>query len=172
MLARLFDIPGIRDARVECSGTYFLVEGDDAGVLERALPAIQDVLGPGARCVHDPERRIQLSTRTKGEPWFSPRDIRGLSYIEARLLSTRIADGVAQVLTLDGAAADVVAEAVRAEIVTALDHAHDTGGQSSSGWFWEAWPRIAALVAARLDGALAGASCAVLERALVAQSRS
>jgi hypothetical protein len=172
VLARLLDVPGVRDARVECSGTYFLVVVDEAAAPAGVLPGLRAVLGPGAREVEDPDAAVQVATRAKGEPWFSVDDVRGLSYVEARLLSTRLADGVAQVLNTGGAALERLVESTRTEIVAALEHAHDTGGRASSGWFWEEWPRIAARIAARLDGAVAGASRADLERALVAQRGS
>jgi hypothetical protein len=140
VLARLCEIPGVIDARVECSGTYFLVTGDDPAALERALPAIRAVLGQSARWVDGLDRERQLAARSRGELWFSSGDIRGLSYVEGRVLAARMLDGVAESIPLPPPQAEQVLEAVRAEIFAALEHAHDTGGRSSSGWFWEVWP--------------------------------
>ena len=168
VLARLAGIPGIEDARVECSGTYFLVAAADAAALERALPAIRDVLGASARRVEGAAREAQLARRPRGEPWFSRDDIRALSYVEGRVLAARMGDAVAAAVPLDAVAAERVLEAARAEIFAALDAAHDAGGEPETGWFWEEWPRIVERVSARLEDTLQGRTPAIRE-ALLAQ---
>ncbi|HET7754782.1 MAG TPA: hypothetical protein VFK85_12805, partial [Anaeromyxobacteraceae bacterium] len=149
VLARLSEIPGVTDARVECSGSWFFVDAQSAAALDRALPAVRDALGPGATLADGVAREAQLARRSQGELWFSRDDIRALSYVEGRVLATRMTDAVTAAVTLDGSAREQVAEATRAEIFAALDHAHDTGGRASSGWFWEEWPRIVDRIASR-----------------------
>jgi hypothetical protein len=169
VLARLTDIPGITGARVECSGTYFLLTGADAAALELALPAIRDVLGPSVTRTEPGVSELQLAARARGELWFSGEGIRGLSYVEGRILAARIGDAVVAELRTDGETSERILEATRAEIFAALDHAHDTGGRASTGWFREEWPRIADGITARLAAAVPAALHAGLRSALAAQ---
>jgi hypothetical protein len=150
VLARLSELPGVIDARVECSGTYFLVTACDAAALERALPLVHERLGSRAEPLGPGERAAQLAARARGERWYSRHDIRGLSYVEGRILATRFSDAVAATLLLEQAAAVRIHDAIRLELFVALDHAHDTGGRASTGWFWAEWPRIVEAIAARL----------------------
>ncbi|HYG68254.1 MAG TPA: hypothetical protein VD838_11360 [Anaeromyxobacteraceae bacterium] len=151
VLARLSDIPGVIDVRVECSGTFFLVTGRDAAALEAVLPRVRAVLGERAERLGASERSAQLAGRARGERWFSRDDIRGLSYVEGRILATRFSDAIAAAVPLERAIAERVHEAIRRELFAALDHAHDTGGRASTGWFWKEWPRIVEAIGARLD---------------------
>jgi hypothetical protein len=150
VLARLSEVPGVIDARVECSGTHFLLTARDAGALEQASPLVHALLGPRAERLGPVESAAQLAARARGEPWYSKHDIRGLSYVEGRILATRFSDAVAATLPLERAAAARIHEAVRLELFAALDHAHDTGGRASTGWFWVEWPRIVEAIEARL----------------------
>jgi hypothetical protein len=169
VLARLAEIPGIIDARVECSGTYFLVTGADAAALELALPAIRAVLGPSVARTTPGVAELQLAARARGELWFSGEGIRGLSYVEGRILAARIGDAVAAELRCDGETSERILEASRVEIFAALGHAHDTGGRASTGWFREEWPRIADRIADRLAAGVPAALHAAVRSALAAQ---
>lgn len=152
VLARLSELPGVTGVHVECTGTFFLLELAGAAALEPALSAARDVLGPAAAVVDGATATAQLTARARGELWFSKDGIRGLSYLEGRLLAGRVLEAVAATVPLDRLTSERLLEASRAEIFAALDHAHDTGGRASSGWFEEAWPSIAGAIAARLDG--------------------
>lgn len=170
VLARLATIPGVTDARVECSGTYFLVGGADAATLERALPGAREVLGPGMRRVEGELYEAQLASRARGELWFSPAEIRALSYVEGRILAARMADAVTAAVPVAAPVAEEVLEATRAGIFAALDHAHDTGGRASTGWFWEEWPGIVHGIAQRLARSLPERQCAVVAEVLRGQA--
>lgn len=163
VLARLSALPGVSEALVECSGGSFLLLGPDPAALERALPAARAVLGPRTRRVEGAEAAAQLAARPRGEPWFSAATIRGLSYIEGRILAGRVRDAAVAAARLAPEDAARVHEAARVEIFAALDHAHDTGGRASTGWFAAAWPGIAAAIRARLDGLPPGPRAAVAE---------
>jgi hypothetical protein len=169
VLARLSGIHGVTGARVECSGTYFHVEAASPAALEAALPAIRAALGASARVASDAERDTQLAARGRGEPWFSVRDVRALSYVEARVLAARMLDAATAAVELDAAAAEGVHEALRVEITAALERAHDEGGRSSSGWFWGEWPRIVERVSARLAAAIGAREASTLGAALRAR---
>jgi hypothetical protein len=154
VLARIGKIPGVGGAEVDGTGSYFLV-----ACVPEAIPAVSDVLGPAAEVVDGAARNEQLAHRRRGEMWFSSENIRALSFLEGRVLAIRMRDAVGD-LDDHGALLD----ALRAEILAALEQAHDTGGRSSSGWFWEEWPAVVSRVMARV--ALAPAEATRVEAAL------
>ena len=153
MLARLLAVPGVLDARVECTGTYFALELDPARA-EAALAAVLARLGAAARRLDPGAASAQLEARGRGELWFSAADVRALSYLEGRVLTARLVAGVLAEVALDAAVAEVVSDRLRAELFAALDEVHEDGGCGSSGWLAERWPRIAAGLASRLEGKL------------------
>ncbi len=154
VLARLRRIPEIADARVECSGTFFALsfrEGvDEVAVLRAALEA----LGQSARRLASDDALAQLEARRRNEIWFSADDIRGLSFIEGRIIAMRAFVAVTGEVCLEREASERLRDALRIEVFGALDRVHDEGGRSSSGWFVPAWPGIVASVMRRLGGAL------------------
>jgi hypothetical protein len=160
VLARLRRLPGVADARVECSGTFFalsLLEGAEA---EAVLPEVVEVLGPTSRLLEGEEAGAQLEARSRGELWFSEEQIRGLSYVEGRVLASRALAAAAEGLSLGEPEAGRVREAVRVEVFAAIDRVHDGGGRRSSAWFGQEWPDIVARASARLAGALPGPTLA------------
>jgi hypothetical protein len=152
VLARLARIPGLLDARVECSGRYFAVELEPSA--PEALQAARAALGKSARVLPAAEAATQLAWRARGEPWFDLASIRGLSYVEGRVLASRVATRIREEADLAAEEAEAVGEPVRLALFAALDRVHDEGGRSSSGWLAEAWPEIGADLGRRLEGAL------------------
>jgi hypothetical protein len=69
---------------------------------------------------------------------------------------------------LDASTAERLREAARVEIFAALEHAHDSGGRSSTGWFWEEWPHIAERISSRLADSVAASTAQRLRDALSA----
>jgi hypothetical protein len=154
VLARLRSLPGIADARVECSGTFFALSLQQGADAEAALRAVRDVLGPGSRRLTSDEAAAQLEARFRGEVWFTEEQIRGLSYVEARIITGRALTAATKGLSLPEAEKDRVREAIRVEVFAAIDRVHDEGGRSSSGWFAEEWPHIVERLRRRLVGAV------------------
>ncbi len=169
VLARLRRIPGIADARVECSGTFFALsfrEGvDDAAVLRAALEA----LGRSARRLASDDALAQLEARRRDEIWFSADDIRGLSFIEGRIIAMRAFAAVTGEVRLEREVSELLRDALRIEVFGALDRVHDEGGRSSSGWFVPAWPGIVAGVTRRLGGALPATTLGRISEQLMVQ---
>jgi hypothetical protein len=154
VLARLRRLPGITDARVECSGTFFALSLADGAEAEAVLPMVVDVLGSRSRLLAAEEAGAQLEARSRGELWFSEEQIRGLSYVEGRIIASRALSAAADGLTMGEQDAAKIREAVRAEVFAAIDRVHDEGGRRSSAWFAEEWPRIVARARDRLADAL------------------
>ena len=150
MLARLRKIPGIADARVECSGLFFALALTGHADSDVTLRAALDALGPGSRRLASDEARAQLETRRRGEIWFSEEQIRGLSYVEGRIITSRALAAVTQGLSFAEPVTELMREAIRTEVFAAIDRVHEEGGRSSSGWFAEEWPHIVARSRSRL----------------------
>jgi hypothetical protein len=166
VLARLRGIPGAIDARVECSGQLFLLELEHGADPEAAFASARDVLGARAQRIPDTVAAVHLEARARGEPWFSPDDIRGLSYIEGRVLASRIGDAVLRRVPLERPQAELLRDAVLVQIRAALDRVHDEGGRSSSAWFDAAWPEIAERIVAGVRDGIAEGLLPELRRAV------
>ncbi len=165
VLARLSLLPELARAQVDAAGRLFLLELAPGADPDGALGAARAVLGARARPVANVEG--QLESRARGERWFTAEDIRGLSYVEARVLAARVCDRVLREVPLELAQADRLEDAAVVEIRAALDRVHDEGGRTSSAWFDPAWPAIAAAIAARLRGGVDADGLATLREALL-----
>lgn len=168
MLARLDALPGVALARTDTSGTYLLLEltaGADPAAAEaaalRSLPA-------GARRLPQDEAEDQLAALRRGDPWLSAAEVPGLSYLEARLLSVRVAGEAGRALGLGPRDRARLCEVARQELFRAVERVHREGGRESSGWFFEAWPEVAGRIAGRFPGGPGHAGHAALEDALAA----
>ncbi len=165
VLARLSQLPELAGAHVDAAGRLFLLELAPGAGPDVALDAARTVLGARARPVAD--ARAQLESLARGDRWFTAEDIRGLSYVEARVLAARVCDRVLCEVPLETALADRIEDAAVVEIRAALDRVHDEGGRASSAWFDPAWPGIATAIAARLGEAVDADRLAALREALL-----
>ena len=164
VLARLSALPELSRVRVDCAGRLFLLEVAPGVEPGAALEADRTVLGPRGRPL---AVGSQLDAMARGELWFSAADIRALSYLEARVLASRICDQVLREVPLGVAEADRLEDAAVAELRDTLDRVHDEGGRTSSAWFDPAWPGIAEGIADRMMAAVDGASFRALRTALL-----
>lgn len=169
MLARLEKVPGVRSARVEASGRCFLLALAPGTDPARAVEGAVAALGGRARPLDDAAAAAQLAARPRGDPWLSTEEVHALSYVEARVISVRVAGAVAKAAGLEAAEADALRESTRLEVFAAIERVHDEGGRDSTGWFFEAWPEIARAVAARARGFVAPERLAALADALARQ---
>ena len=149
MLARLDAIPGVSEARVDSSGRHFWLPVDEtvdpAAVIALALA----VLGKGSRALAPARAEAQLSAQRRGDPWLGASEVRTLSFVEARLLSVRIAGDLQRLSGIGPDDREEVTEAIRAELFIAMQRVHAEGGRGSSGWIYEEWPAIAAAAVRR-----------------------
>ncbi len=148
MLARLQAVPGVASARVDSSGRFFWIsfaEGADAGGTDLAL----GVLGKGARVLGAAEADAQRAAHGRGDPWLGPDEVMALSFVEARLLSVRIAGEAERRLAASPDQREALAEAIRLELFAAMERVHAEGGRGSSGWIYVEWPALAAAAVAR-----------------------
>ncbi len=144
VLARLDAVPGVTRSRVEASGRFLLLELSPEADLAQVEEAARRALGREAHRLSEAEALEQLAARGRGDPWLAAPGATTLSYVEGRILSTRVSAEAAREALLDAGERDLLAEALRLEIFAALERVHAEGGRSSGGWFYDAWPAVAA----------------------------
>ena len=154
MLARLQALPGLSQARVDYSGRFFWIEVAGGGEIADAARAAGTVLGAKARVLRDAEAEAQLAAWPRGDPWLTSDEVMTLSYVEARLLSVRLAGEARRQSGVGPAEGEALAEAIRAELFGAMERVHAEGGRSSSGWIYDEWPALAAAATGRCAAAL------------------
>jgi hypothetical protein len=152
VLARIEKVEGVAWAAVEATGRFLAVRPAERADPEAVAAAVERALAPRGRGAGAALARSQLSALERGDPWFTAKEAHALSYIEGRLVAVHAAGRVAAELSLDRAAKESLAEAVREVFFAVLERVHAEGGRESSGWFYGEWPRIAAAVAERMDG--------------------
>lgn len=150
MLARIEEIDGVAWAGAEATGRFLAVRpGPDADA-ERLAAAVERALAGRGRRAGEALAQAQLAAREQGDPWYSAREVRALSFIEGRLVAVHVAAKVGDDLGLSPADRASLAEAVREVFFGVLERVHAEGGRESSGWFYVEWPGIAAEVARRM----------------------
>lgn len=154
VLARLDRIVGVAHARVESTGTWFLVEIHPAGARHQVEEEVLGVLGPTAEALSADAAGLQVATRDRGDHWYTSRDILGLSYLESRVIAARVSAKVGAEAQLPQPSVRALCEAVRAELFATVERVHAEGGRSSSSWFYKAWPALADRILSRVAPAL------------------
>ncbi len=154
MLALLDAIPGVCAARVESSGRFFWIELADGADPPRVTELATGLLGRGARALPAADAEAQLERRPRGDPWLGADEVMTLSFVEARLLSVRLAGALSRRAGATPEEQEEISEAIRIELSSAMERVHGEGGRSSSGWIYLEWPAIAEAAVARCAGAL------------------
>ncbi len=154
MLARLQALPGLSQARGDSSGRFVWIEVAGGVEIADAARAAGTVLGAKARALPEAEAEAQLAARPRGDPWLTSGEVMTLSYVEARLLSVRLAGEARRQTGAGPAEGEALAEAIRAELFGAMERVHAEGGRSSSGWIHDEWPALASAATARCAATL------------------
>jgi hypothetical protein len=152
VLARIERLEGVEWAAVEATGRYLAVRARAGSAVETMAAAVAAALGARGRRVGEAVARSQLAARERGDPWFSAVDAHALSYVEARLVSVRVAARVGQELGLGRAEREALAEAVRELFFGFLARIHAEGVADANARFYAEWPSMAAAAAERLAG--------------------
>jgi hypothetical protein len=154
VLARLQALPEVALARTDSSGRFFWIEPSGGVAPADAARAATGVLGARARVLGSDEAQAQLAAHRGGDPWLGAGEVMTLSYVEARLLSVRLSGEARRKVGAGPAEGEALAEAIRAELVAAMERVHAEGGRASSGWIYDEWPAIAAAAVGRCAGVL------------------
>jgi hypothetical protein len=155
VLARLEEVEGIADVRVEATGRYFALGlgpgADEVGTLSAVAVALR---GTPRRLPPD-EAAAQLARAARGDPWFTRGEVAELCFVEARMVAARGEGAVASAARLRASEREAVGDALREELFEIMERVLAEGGRDSSGWFYVEWPGIAARAAARSAGRIA-----------------
>jgi hypothetical protein len=166
VLARLEGLEGVAGASVESSGRFFALELCADADTELTRSRVLRALGPGARLLSREATAAQLEGKAVGEPWFSSREIRGLSLVEGRILVARATSAASKTAALDEPARCALEEALRHELFALIGRVHDQGGRASTRWLAPEWPAMAERALERARVAVPASALAALARAL------
>jgi hypothetical protein len=165
VLARLDEIDGVAESRVDWTGTRFLLtlnaRADESEVVARA----EETLGDGAQLLDDAATRDILASYRKGEAWMRSGETLRLSRFEAGVLAKRYGNEAAQAIGLDEARTKKLVDLIEAELSRAFERAHaEQGLESVPSEFEAASERILAVSAEFLDAAQRAALADCIER--------
>ena len=145
MLARLDEIPGVSESRVDWTGRRFLLHLEPGAKEERVAEAAEDALGEGAHTLDEEGTRAALEALRKGEAWMRAGETLRLSRHEAGVLAKRYGEEAAQEIDLDEAATRKLVELFERELNVAFERTHarrDGGGARIEAEVAEAGNRI------------------------------
>jgi hypothetical protein len=138
VLAQLGTLPGVREAHVDPTGQYFLLEpiSGRKAIVERTL----SILGPDARLLDSPWQEEEIGSLGKAELWLSKDTIRNLSMLEGRLLADRWGRAASKAAGLDTNATFRLIWMLRRELNCEFNRVHAQGGVADKKWYVEAFP--------------------------------
>jgi len=100
VLARLDEIEGVHESRVDWSGTRFLLILSPGADEERVAGAARQALGPGTAVLDRKREHEAVEAFHRGESWMRAGETLHLSHEEARVLGERFAHQAADELGL------------------------------------------------------------------------
>jgi hypothetical protein len=131
VLARLDEIPGVSESRVDWTGRRFLLQLEPSAREERVAEAAEDTLGEGAYTLDESGTRAALEAMRKGEAWMRAGETLRLSRHEAGVLAQRHGEEAALEIDLDQVATRKLVELFERELNVAFERTHagrDGGG--------------------------------------------
>jgi hypothetical protein len=167
VLAQLSTIPGVREAHVELTGQFFILEplsGRKAALVERVL----ELLGPDSRLLDSPWQEEEIGSLGKAELWLSPDTIRNLSMLEARILADRWGSAAARSAGLDTAATFRLVWMLRRELNCEFNRVHAQGGVTDKKWYLQAFPGAFDRLAIRFEPHAKSSQVETVRKALLA----
>jgi hypothetical protein len=126
VLARLDEIPGVAESRVDRSGRRFLLTlgaGADESAVARAAQA---ALGEASVLRNDAESAV-LASRRRGDLWVTADETIRLSREEASILAKRFGEEAALELGLSPEKTRRLVEVVEREVAAAFERVHGRG---------------------------------------------
>ena len=126
MLARLDEVPGVRESRVEWTGRYVLVGLEQGADEEATAVRAAEVLGNARRSDPEDEARCIAEFRA-GEPWMRSGETLKLSEREAEVLGRRLGAEAAKGAGLGPEQTEKVIAIVEDELRLAFERTHKRG---------------------------------------------
>lgn len=124
MLARLDEIPGVAESRVDWTGTRFLLTLEGKAAIDQVGEEAAGTLGEGARLLDGNEVREVLESYRKGEKWMRAGETLQLSRFEAGVLAKRYGNEAAAEIGLDEEGTRKLVALFEQELSRAFDRTH------------------------------------------------
>lgn len=124
MLARLDEIEGVAESRVDWTGKRFLLTLESGTGKDQVEEQAVDTLGEGARPLDGNEVREVLDSYRKGETWMRGGETLQLSRFEAGVLAKRYGNEAAAEIVLDEEGTRKLVALFEQELTRAFDRTH------------------------------------------------
>ena len=131
MLARLDEIEGVAESRVDWTGKRFLRGWEDGAGMDQVEAQALETLGEGARSLDDGEVRDVLNSYRKGETWMRAGETLQLSRFEAGVLAKRFGGEAAAEIGLDDEGTTKLVALFEQEFIRAFERTHAGQGIES-----------------------------------------
>ncbi len=131
MLARLDEIEGVAESRVDWTGKRFLLGLESGAGKDRVEARAVETLGEGARALDDGQVREVVDSFRKGEAWMRAGETLQLSRFEAGVLAKRYGKEAAAEIALDEAGAGKLVALFEQEFIRAFERTHAGQGIDS-----------------------------------------
>lgn len=154
MLARIDEIDGVEESRVDWTGRFFLVRLRESVRPQRVEPLILEILGENARRVPADLEQQCLSAYRQGEPWVRSGETLLLSLAKPEILAERFASRAGRESGLEEGASTRLREVLREEIGAAFESL-DRGEGPRPGRLRAAWEAMLDRTAERVADFLA-----------------
>jgi len=168
VLARLDEVSGVRESRVDWTGRLLLLAVERDANADEVADRATDALG-GAAHRADPEVEARaIETFRAGEPWLRSGEALRLSEEEARVVGARLGARASAAAGLDAEATRRFSEIVQDELRLAFQALHDAAPDTPRDSAQETAFRLGRVrerCGAFLDDALADRACEELLRA-------
>jgi hypothetical protein len=172
VLARLDEIDGVAESRVDWTGTRVLVTLNADADKSRVETEVESALGEGAHVLDERATREVLESYRKGEAWMRSGETLKLSRFEAGVLAKKHGTAAAAELGLDDATTQKLVALIEGELDRAFERAHAEGGiDALGGEIAAAGERIVEASGAFLDAEQRKALSAYIERMHAARGR-
>jgi len=124
VLARLDEIPGVAESRVDWTGMRFLLTLEGSASMDQVGAEAASTLGEGARLLDGDEVRGVLDSYRKGETWMRAGETLKLSRFEAGVLAKRYGNEAAAKIGLGEEATRKLVALFEQELNRAFDRTH------------------------------------------------
>jgi hypothetical protein len=124
VLARLDEIPGVAESRVDWTGRRFLLTLDSSANASRVAEDAASTLGEGATVLGDGDTAAAVADLRRGEAWMRAGETLRLSHHEARVLAERYGDEAADAIGLNEGSKQKLVALFESELDRAFERTH------------------------------------------------
>ena len=127
MLARLDEIPGVKESRVDWTGRRFLLTLETSSSPSRVADEAASALGEGAEVLGENDTEAAVADLRRGESWMRAGETLQLSRHEAHVLARRHGEEAARAIGLSDDATRKLVALLESELDRAFERTHAAG---------------------------------------------